>query len=152
MIARRSFGVATLGAVASAAAPAMAQQADSAELLATLLKLEAEGWQLLKERNVAAAKDYLGDDAVLIFGDGTRLTKAEYLKAMPDFRLDSVTIAPGAELKVWTADVATLLYRVTYASAMKDGKPTTIKAMSASTYVRRGGKWLSVLYQETPVS
>jgi len=26
----------------------------------------------------------------------------------------------------------------------------TMKAMSSSTYVRRDGKWLSVLYQETP--
>jgi hypothetical protein len=128
----------------------MAQQVDNAALLTTLLKLEAESWQFLKEKNVAAAKDYLGDDALLIFGDGTRFTKAEYLKAMPDFRLDSLTIAPGAEIKVWTPDVATLLYRVTYASAMKDAKATTMKALSASTYVRRSGKWLSVLYQETP--
>jgi hypothetical protein len=151
MIARRSLGFAAL-ATAMAAPMAMAQPADNAALLAALLKLEAESWQFLKENNVAAAKDYLGDDALLIFGDGTRLTKAEYLKAMPDFRLDSVTIAPGAEIKVWTPDVATLLYRVTYASAMKDAKATTMKAQSASTYARRGGKWLSVLYQETPVA
>jgi hypothetical protein len=69
---------------------------------------------------------------------------------MPDFRLDSITIAPNAEIRVWTPDVATLLYRVAYASAMKDDKATTMKALSASTYARRGGKWLSVLYQETP--
>ena len=69
---------------------------------------------------------------------------------MPDFRLDSFTIDPKAEVKVWTPDVATLLYRITYASAMKGGKAVTLKVMSASTYVRRNGKWWSVLYQETP--
>jgi hypothetical protein len=137
-------------ATAVGAPLASAQQADSAALLASLLKLETESWQFLKEKNVAAAKDYLADDALLIFGDGTRFTKAEYLKVIPDFRLDSVTIAAGAELKVWTADVATLLYRVLYASAMKDAKATTMKAVAASTYVRRNGKWLSALYQETP--
>lgn len=151
MVARRAVGLAVL-ATAIGAPMAMAQQTDSAALLAALLKLESESWQFLKDRDVAAAKNYLGDDALLIFGDGTRFTKEQYLKVMPDFRLDSITIAPGAEIKVWTPDVATLLYRVTYASAMKDAKATAMKAMAASTYVRRNGKWLSVLYQETPAS
>src|SRR5207248_10510674 len=61
MITRRSLGFAAV-ATAMSAPTAMAQQADNAALLATLLKLEAESWQFLKERNVAAAKDYLGDD------------------------------------------------------------------------------------------
>jgi hypothetical protein len=150
MISRRTLGLAAVAA-AMAAPTAMAQQADTAALLGTLLKLEAESWQFLKARNVDAAKDYFADDALLISGDGTRFTKAEYLKAMPDIRLDSVTIEPNAEIRVWTPDVATLLYRVTYASALKDEKATTMKALSASTYVRRNGKWLSVLYQETPL-
>jgi hypothetical protein len=137
--------------LACASSTAAAQPADKAALLGTLMKLEVESWQFLKERNVAGAKDYLADDALLIFGDGTRYSKAEYLKVLPDFRLDSLTIEPNAELKIWTADVATLLYRVTYASALKDAKAVTIKATSASTYVRRDGKWLSVLYQETPI-
>jgi hypothetical protein len=131
---------------------AVAQQVDNAALLSTLLKLESESWQFLKDRDAAAAKDYLADDALLIFGDGTRYTKEQYLKAIPDFRLDSITIAAGAELKVWTPDVATLLYRVSYAAAMKDAKATPMKAIASSTYVRRNGKWLSALYQETPMS
>ena len=38
-----------------------------------------------------------------------------------------------------------------YASALDDVTAVTIKVMSSSTYVRRGSKWLSALYQETPV-
>ena len=34
--------------------------------------------------------------------------------------------------------------------ASKNAKAMTLKVMSASTYVRRGSKWWSVLYQETP--
>jgi hypothetical protein len=34
---------------------------------------------------------------------------------------------------------------------MKDAKAVTLKVASASTYVRRNGKWWSVLYQETPI-
>ena len=33
---------------------------------------------------------------------------------------------------------------------MKNAKAVTFKVISASTYVRRDGKWWSVLYQETP--
>ena len=69
---------------------------------------------------------------------------------MPDIRLDSFTIEPNAEIKVWTPEVATLLYRITYTSAMKDANASTTKVLSSSTYVRSNGNWLSAIYQETP--
>ena len=34
---------------------------------------------------------------------------------------------------------------------MPVGTQATVKALSSSVYVRRDGKWLSVLYQETPL-
>ena len=151
MIARRGLMVVGGASLIAWSSGAWSQAPDKAALLASLMKLENEGWQFLKDKNVAAAKDYLGDDAVLIFGDGAAFSKAEYLKVIPDFRLDSFTIEPNAEIKILTPDVATLLYRVTYASAMKDAKAETHKMLSASTYVRRNNKWLSVLYQETPL-
>ena len=151
MIARRGFLVGATAGLIAFSREAASQMPDRAALLVTLMKLELESWQFLKEKNVAGAKDYLADDATLIFGDGTRYSKADYLKVMPDFRLDSVSIEPNAEIRIWASDVATLLYRVTYASALKDAKAVAMKAMSSSTYVRRDGKWLSVLYQETPV-
>ena len=149
MIARRGLAVGAASIVVAWSSMTMAQPADQA-LLATLMELEKSSWQFVKDGNVAGMQNYLADDALLIFGDGSRFTKAEFLKALPDFRLDSFTIDPKAEVKVWTPDVATLLYRLTYTSAMKGGKAATLKVTSASTYVRRNGKWWSVLYQETP--
>ena len=149
MIARRGLAVGAASIVVAWSSMTMAQPADQA-LLATLMELEKSSWQFVKDGNVAGMQNYLGDDAQLIFGDGSRFTKAEFLKALPDFRLDSFTIDPKAEVKVWTPDAATLLYRLTYTSAMRSGKAATLKLTSASTYVRRNGKWWSVLYQETP--
>ena len=146
MIARRSLMIGAGLGVTAWSSMAAAQPA----LLATLMELEKGSWQYVKTRNLAGMQAYLADEAVLIFGDGSRYTKAEFLKALADFRLDSFTIAPNAQVKVWSPDVATLLYGITYASAMKDAKAVTLKATSASTYVRRNGKWWSVLYQETP--
>jgi Domain of unknown function (DUF4440) len=128
----------------------LAEPADKTTLLSELMKLEAASWQSLKDRNVSAMNKYLADDAVLIFGNGIHYTKAEFVKAMPDIRLDSFTIEPNAEIKVWTPEVATLLYRITYTSAMKDANSSTAKVLSSSTYVRSNGKWLSAIYQETP--
>jgi hypothetical protein len=147
---RRLIGGAALG-FAAWSSRAAAQPADQAALLATLMALEKGSWQYVKDKNVAGMQNYLADDGLLIFGDGSRYSKAEFLKALADFRLDSFTIDPKAEVKIWSSDVATLLYRISYVSAMKDAKAVTLKAASASTYVRRNGKWWSVLYQETPI-
>jgi hypothetical protein len=149
MIERRGLMIGAALGFTAWSQVAAAQPANQA-LLATLMELEKASWQFVKDNNVAGMQNYLADDAVLIFGDGSRFTKAQFLKALPEFQLDSFTIAPNAEVKPWTPDVATLLYRLTYTSAMKGGKAATLKVMSASTYVRRNGKWWSVLYQETP--
>lgn len=150
MIERRGMMIAAALGFTAWSSRAVAQSADPAALLATLMALEKGSWQYVKDKNLAGMQNYLADDALLIFGDGSRYSKAEFLKEIPDFRLDSFTIATGAEVKIWSPDVATLLYRIAYASAMKDAKAVTLKVMSASTYVRRNGKWWSVLYQETP--
>jgi hypothetical protein len=149
MIARRGLMIGAALGLAAWSFGLAAQPADQA-LLATLMELEKGSWQYVKSRNLAGMQNYLADDGLLIFGDGSRYTKAEFLKVLADFRLDSFTIDPKAEVKVWAPDVATLLYRITYASALKDAKAVTLKVTSASTYVRRNGKWWSVLYQETP--
>jgi hypothetical protein len=150
MIDRRSLLVGAAPGVAFGPPIAMAEPSDKAALLAELMKLEAASWQYLKDSNVSAVETYLGDDALLIFGDGMRFTKAEYIRAMSYIQLDSFTIEANADIKIWTPEVAALLYRVSYASGMKNTKASTVKVLSSSTYARRNGKWLSVLYQETP--
>ncbi len=134
-----------------ASAPAMAQP-DPANLLAYLMELEKGSWEYVRARNIAALQNFLADDALLILGDGSRYSKAEYLKLVLEFKLLSLAIdARSAEVKMLRPDVGTLLYRLTYASALGNAAAVTVKAIAASTYVRRGGKWWSVLYQETPV-
>ena len=150
MIARRGLMIGAATGLAGLSSMAAAQPVDPANLLLALMELEKGSWQYVKEKNITGMQNYLADDALLIFGDGSRFTKAEFLKAMPDFRFDSITVDPRAEIKMLRPDVATLLYRVTYASSFKNAKAVTMKALSASTYVRRGSKWWSVLYQETP--
>jgi hypothetical protein len=154
MIERRGLlvgaaGFAWVGGLVGASALA---QDDRTKLRDTLLELEIGSWQFFKDKNTEAMKGFLADEAVLIFSDGSRYTKTEFLKLMPDFRLDSFTVdAKSAELLVASPDVAALLYRITYTTAAKGAKPDTVTVSASDTYVRRSGKWLSLFYQETQV-
>ena len=47
-------------------------------------------------------------------------------------------------------DVAVLVYRVTSRGTPRFDRAKTNKVLATSLYVRRDGKWTSVLYQETP--
>jgi hypothetical protein len=147
MIERRGLLV---GAAVGLISTAALAQDDKAKLRDTLLELEIASWQYTKEKNAAAMNGFLADDAVLIFYDGSRYTKPQFVKF--DFQVASFTVdRKSAELLVATPDVAILLYRVTYASGTKGAAPTTATVSASDTYVRRGGKWLGLFYQETQV-
>ena len=106
MTARRSLMIGAALGLTAWSSMATAQPADPAALLATLMELEKGSWQFVKDKNVAGMQNYLADDAVLIFGDGPRYSKAEFLKALADFRLDSFTIDPsgrGQDLRLRTS-------------------------------------------------
>lgn len=135
-------GAAAAGAMLGSGA-ALSQ--DRAGLLKALLEIEINSWQYTKDRNVPALQAYLADEAVLIFFDGERFTKAEFLKALATFKVVSFNVdRKSAGLLMPTQDTACLLYRVTYDQGTG---PATV--LSSNTYVRRGGGWKSVLYQET---
>ncbi len=145
MIERR--GLLVGAAVGLVSASALAQD-ERTKLRDTLLELEIGSWQFTKDKNAAAMNGFLANDAVLIFYDGSRFTKPQFVKF--EFEVASFAVdRQSAELLVATPDVAILLYRVTYASGTKGSKPTTATVSASDTYVRRGGKWLSLLYQET---
>lgn len=150
MTARRSLMIG--GALALAGvSTAFAQSGDVMKLREELMGLEKGSWDFMRDKNYEGMKNFLGDDALLIFGDGNRYNKRQTLELMKDFALNSIAIEPTYAVRLLSPDVATLLYRVTYTATVKGGKPETMKVLSSSVYARRNGKWWSVLYQETPI-
>jgi uncharacterized protein (TIGR02246 family) len=151
MIARRSLLIG--GALALAGvSTAHAQSPDVMKLRDELMALEKGSWYFMRDKNYDGMKNFLGDDALLIFGDGMRYNKRQTLELMKDFALvGDIAIEPTYAVRLLSPDVATLLYRITYTSSVKGGKPETLKVLSSSVYARRDGKWWSVLYQETPI-
>jgi hypothetical protein len=76
MIARRSLMVG--GALALAGASTVfAQSADILKLRDELMGLEKGSWIFMREKNYDGMRNFLADDGLLIFGDGTRYNKRE---------------------------------------------------------------------------
>src|SRR5262249_27855747 len=143
---RRLLAAAAVGMLA---APALAQD-DKTKLRDMLLELEIGSWQFTKDKNAAAMNGFLADDAVLVMGDGGRFTKAEFVKF--PFEVSSFTVdRASAQVLVASPDTAILLYRVTYTGRDKGGPAMTSKVAASDAYVRRGGRWQSLYYQETPL-
>ena len=151
MIGRRSVILGGAVALAGPAVPALAQSPDIAKLRDELMELEKASWGYMRDKNYDGMKNFLADDGLLIFWDGTRFNKRQTLELMKDYKLDGFTIEPTYAVRMISADVATLLYRITYTSSVKGGPTQTVMTLSSSLYVRRDGKWWSVLYQETPI-
>jgi len=151
MFARSTFLLGILLTLVGSTPVQADDAADRAKLRDSLMEREVESWGMMKKKDVAAMREFLADDVVLIFYDAVRLSKPEMLKLMPDYKLDSFTVEGKPDIVMPTPDVATILYRITYTSAAKDEKPRKVTVVSSSTYVRRAGKWSNVFYQETLV-
>ena len=68
--------------------------------------------------------------------------QGEGLWNLKSFKLDEVSVTFPAE------DVAVIAYRVTEEMEV-EGKPLTLKAADATTWVRKGSKWLAALHAES---
>lgn len=154
MIGRRSVAGAAVLALAGpilADTTARAQdQPDTAKLRDELMALEKQSWDHMKARDRAALRRLLADDLLQIYSDGSRYYKSDFLDYLANYRLDSYDIEPTYAVRQIGPDVAALIYRVTSRGAARLNRTRSDKVLATSIYVRRDGKWTSVLYQETP--
>ncbi len=155
MIGRRSLaGPAVLAFVGPVlvdrAARAQDDRPDTARLRDELMALERQSWEYTKARDRAALRRFLAEDLLQIFSDGSRYDKRDFLEYVSNYRLDSYEIAPTYAVRRIGPDVALLIYRVTSRGAARLDRTRSDKVLATSIYVRRNGRWTSVLYQETP--
>lgn len=129
---------------------AYGQQSDDQALQAKLAKLEKDSWEADKRQDRDFFQDYLSDDFVGIYADGTSVTKKELIQNLADFKITSYSM-DDVKMQRINKETAFILYRLKY-DGLVAGKPTKLDAVQASSlYVLRGGKWWSVFYQETEI-
>jgi len=85
----------------------------------------------------------------MIFTSGVR-TRAEYLASMPSRRIVSYELR---DVKVTSPapNVAVTTYLATIAGVFEGREVPPFTVREASVWLRRAGKWVAVLNQETPI-
>lgn len=125
------------------------QQVDSEkELLSLLTKMEKDSWVAMKDKNQEFFKTYMADDARGFMADGTEVLKADFIKNLKDWNLESYSMGKTSLLQIQPG-VCFIFYKLDYSGNHKGKKITFNDLQSSSLYVLRDGKWLEIFYQET---
>jgi Domain of unknown function (DUF4440) len=146
-----TYGVAI--ALACAALPVIAQenQADKVALKETLVKLEKQSWEAWKERDGRFYQNFLSNDHVELGTHGP-FGKASVVNfvASPVCTVKSYAV-DHFELTAFDADTALLTYHAAQ-ETICSGKPVPSPVWVSSLYIKRDGRWLNALYQQTAES
>jgi hypothetical protein len=118
----------------------------------TIIALENKFWQTMVDKDTDASVAMLADKSIVTGSQGLALlthddyrgmaAQGERLWTLKSFKLDDVKVTFPAD------DVAVIAYKVTEEMEV-EGKPVTLKAADATTWVRKGSKWLAALHTES---
>src|SRR5690348_8407754 len=132
--------------------PASGQRTSAAPrtLADSLTQLEIRSWDAWKARDSSFYRSFLSDDHVELGWSG-RSTKGEVLATVATPRCVVKSFSTD-DMRVTQFDANTAL--LTYHGAQSTtcgGKPIPSPVWVSSLYVRRGGRWVNAVYQQTPV-
>jgi hypothetical protein len=120
-------------------------------LEAKLTALEKGSWVAWKARDGRFFEGFLSDDHLEVGAQGVS-SKAQVVAfvASPVCVVDGYTLGQITFKRI-AEDVAVLSYRAEQKTVC-GGSPVPSPAWATSMYVNRGGRWLNVLYQQTPAA
>ncbi len=116
-----------------------------------LLALEKKYWQAIKERDIDTAMSMTDDPCIVSGAQGIgSIGRAAFVRMMnaSTYTLDEFKVDEDVKVRQLSDDVAILAYKV-HEKLTVDGKPVTVDAADASTWIRRNGKWFCALHTES---
>jgi len=117
-------------------------------LQAQLIALEKQSWEAWQKRDGKFYENFLSDDHVEVGGSG-RSTKKEVADFVGSPACVVKSYAVGDfEVTKFNESTALLTYRAEQDTTCH-GKQVPSPVWVSSLYVKRGGKWLNALYQQT---
>lgn len=132
----------------SSVAYGQSKMSKDAKIEAEIIALEKQAWEEWKNKNVSFVKNYVADDALYVYADGV-IGKTKIVDALPTCDLKSFTL-DNFTFRMLDKNSALLNYTAAQdATCYGKKQPTNLRVNSV--YVRRGGKWLSLSYMETPM-
>ena len=117
-----------------------------------IIDLEQKFWSAMVDKDVEGSVAMLTEESIVAGAQGTALLRhddyrgmarqGESLWQLKSFQLDNVKVMFPSQ------DVAVIAYTVTEEMEV-EGKPVTLKAADATTWIRRNGEWLAALHTES---
>ena len=128
------------------------EKGTSADVEATLKKIEQELVDTIVKSDTSAFEKYLTSDYLGIGPDGVTQNKSELLADIKSgtLKLESSTLSE-MKVQVTSPDMAVVVYRTTDKGAYK-GKDVTGEYRWLDVFVKRGGKWQIAIDQGTQIA
>jgi len=124
--------------------------ATQTKLADELLELEKQYWMALKNQDFEAAMKLTHDPCIVTGAQGIgSIDRKTYQQMMqnPTWKVEQFALTEP-KVQMITDDVAVLAYKV-HEELTVDGKPLSLDAADASTWVRRNGSWQCALHTES---
>jgi hypothetical protein len=115
-----------------------------------LVELERRYWQALKDHDVQTVERLTNDPCIVTGAQGVGELQRKALVEMMEhasYTLDAFDLDKDVKVCMLGDDVAIVAYKV-HEELTVDGKTVELDAADASTWVRRGGRWLCALHTE----
>jgi ketosteroid isomerase-like protein len=116
-----------------------------------LVELETQYWQAIKDKDLDAAMQLTDDTCIVTGAQGAASIDRKAFAGMlnsPGWTLNEFEFVGDVITRPLTDDVAIVAYKVREQLTV-EGKPLTLEAAEASTWVRRDGRWLCALHTES---
>jgi ketosteroid isomerase-like protein len=136
----------TLVVVAALLGPADAKD-DAKRAVEKAAKALQVAWD---KGDAAAVKRLMTADHVCITRHFQSRTRADQLKALPDFKYTDRRIS-ALQVTMVSKDTAFVTLKAATKGTYR-GRPFTSTVLAGMTWIRRAGKWREASYQETPVA
>ncbi|WP_395447912.1 nuclear transport factor 2 family protein [Aminobacter sp. UC22_36] len=117
-----------------------------------IIDLERKFWRAMVDKDIEGSVAMLADESIVAGAQGTAmLTHDDYrgmarqgdsLWQLKAFQLDDIKVMFPS------TDVAVVAYTVTEDMEV-EGKPLTLRAADATTWIRQDGEWLAALHTES---
>ncbi|MDQ6769449.1 MAG: nuclear transport factor 2 family protein [Gemmatimonadota bacterium] len=115
-----------------------------------LVDMERQYWQAIRDKDVKAAMALTDDKCIVAGAQGVATIDRKAFAGMLNssaWTLNEFEFVGDVQVRALTDDVAVVAYKVREQLTV-EGKPLTLEAADASTWVRRDGRWLCALHTE----
>jgi len=116
-----------------------------------LLQLERQYWNAMKDKDAEAAMRLTDDEVIVTGAQGVARLDRSQIGAMlqsANWTIHEFEVSDDVQVLQPADDVAVLAYKVSEKLTV-DGKPVTLEAADASTWVKRDSRWLCAMHTES---